>query len=142
MASGCYSKCASQTSAVIIEAVALPGWSLAKVTLAGSGPLRAAISPIDPVLVADMRVGKLLEGNENRVRFTLTIQAGLNEGLAFPIVYLGLILVAQSAEVSAKLIDPVLRDVPYRIAVGVGVGALDCWVLGLSQFSTWASSAV
>ena len=125
-----------------IAALALLGWALAGMTLAGAVLLGAVLSPTDPVLAGDVQVGPPLEGNEHPVRFTLTAEAGLNDGLAFPFVYLGLILAAQGAEPSAWLLDWVLRDVFYRIAVGAALGALVGWLLGLTLFSSWGSSAI
>jgi NhaP-type Na+/H+ or K+/H+ antiporter len=40
-------------------------------------------------------VGAPTEGGEHPVRFALTTEAGLNDGLAFPFVYLGLIVAAE-----------------------------------------------
>src|SRR3546814_1273371 len=49
--------------------------------------------------------------------------AGLNDGLAFPFVYLGLLIAARGTDPSAWLSEWLLRDVLYRIAVGAGLGA-------------------
>lgn len=125
-----------------IAALALLGWALAGMTLAGAVLLGAVLSPTDPVLAGDVQVGPPLEGNEHPVRFTLTAEAGLNDGLAFPFVYLGLILAAQGSDPSAWLLEWVLRDVIYRIAVGAALGALVGWLLGLSLFSAWGRSAI
>jgi len=125
-----------------IVALALLGWALAGMTIAGAVLLGAVLSPTDPVLAGDVQVGPPLEGGEHPVRFTLTAEAGLNDGLAFPFVYLGLILAAQSVEPSSWFLEWVLRDVLYRIAVGAAVGALIGWLLGLTLFSEWASQAI
>jgi len=125
-----------------IAALALLGWALAGMTFAGAVLLGAVLSPTDPVLAGDVQVGPPLEGGEHPVRFTLTAEAGLNDGLAFPFVYLGLILAAQSAEPSSWFLEWVMRDVIYRIAVGAAVGALVGWLLGLSLFSDWGSGAI
>jgi sodium/hydrogen antiporter len=125
-----------------IAALALLGWALAGMTLAGAVILGAVLSPTDPVLAGDVQVGPPLEGSEHPVRFTLTAEAGLNDGLAFPFVYLGLIIAAEGADPSVWLLDWVLRDLIYRIAVGAAVGALIGWLLGQSLFSTWGSRAI
>ncbi len=125
-----------------ILALALLGWALAGMTLAGAILLGAVLSPTDPVLAGDVQVGPPQEGNEHPVRFTLTAEAGLNDGLAFPFVYLGLILAAQGADPSPWLLEWVLRDVLYRIAVGAALGALVGWLLGRSMFSAWGSRAI
>lgn len=51
--------------------------------------LGAALAPTDPVLAGDVQIGAPLEGEEHPVRFALTGEAALNDGLAFPFVYLG-----------------------------------------------------
>lgn len=67
-----------------VAAIALLGWAVAGMTVAGAVMLGAVLSPTDPVLAGDVQVGPPLEGREHPVRFTLTAEAGLNDGLAFP----------------------------------------------------------
>jgi len=73
-----------------ILAVAALGWQLGAMTFGGGLLLGAVLSPTDPVLAGDLQVGKPNEGGENPVRRTLTAEAGLNDGLAFPFVYLAI----------------------------------------------------
>jgi len=125
-----------------IAAVAVLGWSLAGMTLAGALLLGAVLAPTDPVLAGDVQVGPPLEGGEHPVRFTLTAEAGLNDGLTFPFVHLGLLLAAQAATVPDWLGEWVLRDVVYRIAVGAAVGAAVGWVLGKAIFAAPGGKAM
>jgi sodium/hydrogen antiporter len=125
-----------------IAALALLGWALAGMTLAGAVLLGAVLSPTDPVLAGDVQVGPPLEGKEHPVRFTLTAEAGLNDGLAFPFVHLGLILAAHGSDPSVWLADWVLRDLLYRITVGAVLGGLVGWLLGQSLFSTRGRQAI
>lgn len=118
-----------------ITAVALLGWGIAGMTVAGAVLLGAALAPTDPVLAGDVQVGPPLEGQEHPVRFALTTEAGLNDGLAFPFVYLGLLIAAESANPAGWLHEWVLRDLGYRIVVGVAVGALCGWLLGKIMFA-------
>jgi len=101
-----------------IFAVAMLGIWLGGLTLAGAVLLGAVLAPTDPVLAADVQVGPPQEGDEHPVRFTLTTEAGLNDGLAFPFVYLGLIIAAEGFAPADWALDWFLRDVVYRIAVG------------------------
>ncbi|WP_136068350.1 cation:proton antiporter [Modicisalibacter radicis] len=57
----------------------------------------AVIAPTDPVLAADVRVGPPREATEDEVRFSLTSEAGLNDGLGFPFTMLALGLAAHGA---------------------------------------------
>lgn len=118
-----------------IAAIALLGWGLAGMTVAGAILLGAALAPTDPVLAGDVQIGPPLEGGEHPVRFALTTEAGLNDGLAFPFVYLGLLIAAQGTDPSAWLGEWLLRDVLYRITVGIVLGAGCGWVLGKILFA-------
>jgi NhaP-type Na+/H+ or K+/H+ antiporter len=120
---------------VTIAAVAFLGWALAGMTVAGAVLLGAALAPTDPVLAGDVQVGPPLEGGEHPVRFALTAEAGLNDGLAFPFVYLGLLIAAQGADPSAWLSEWLARDVLYRIAVGAALGSAVGWLLGKVLFA-------
>jgi NhaP-type Na+/H+ or K+/H+ antiporter len=117
-----------------IIALALVGWLAAGMTLAGALLLGAILSPTDPVLAGDVQVGPPLEGGEHPVRYALTTEAGLNDGLAFPFVHLGL-LVATAGALSAELLaEWVFRDVAYRVTVGALAGAATGWLLGQMLF--------
>ena len=118
-----------------ILAVALLGFWLAGMTLGGAILLGAVLAPTDPVLAGDVQVGPPTEGGEHPVRFALTTEAGLNDGLAFPFVYLGLIVAAEGFTYGSLATEWFARDVVYRIAVGAASGALVGWLLGKMLFS-------
>ncbi len=103
-------------------------------TLAGAILLGAVLAPTDPVLAADVQVGPPQEGQEHPVRFTLTTEAGLNDGFAFPFVYLGLIVAAQGSNFSDWGFDWFLRDIVYRIVAGAAMGWLGGLALGKILF--------
>lgn len=50
--------------------------------------LGAVLAPTDPVLATDVQTRH--PGDKDRLRFTLTCEAGMNDGTAFPFVMLGL----------------------------------------------------
>jgi NhaP-type Na+/H+ or K+/H+ antiporter len=124
------------TMPLTIAAVALLGWSLAGMTVAGAVLVGAALAPTDPVLAGDVQIGPPLEGGEHPVRFALTAEAGLNDGLAFPFVHLGLLIAALGADPSLWLGEWLVRDVLYRIALGAVGGAAIGWALGRLLFKT------
>ncbi len=123
-----------------ILAVALLGVSLGGLTAAGAILLGAVLAPTDPVLAADVQVGPPHEGNEHPVRFTLTTEAGLNDGLAFPFVYLGLIVAAQGLNPGQWALEWLVWDVFYRIAVGVAMGWVGGRALGYILFTVPSGS--
>lgn len=117
-----------------IAAVATVGWLAAGLTLAGAILLGAVLAPTDPVLAGDVQVGPPLEGGEHPVRFTLTAEAGLNDGLAFPFVHLGLMIAAAGALTADLAFEWLWRDLIYRISVGVAGGLIIGLLLGKILF--------
>jgi NhaP-type Na+/H+ or K+/H+ antiporter len=84
--------------------------------------LAAALAPTDPVLASDVQVGPPGGEEEDEVRFTLTSEAGLNDGLAFPFV---LLAIALSHEVSiSSVTEWFAYAVLWKIAAGIGMGYL------------------
>lgn len=118
-----------------IFSVALLGVTFEGLTVAGAILLGAVLAPTDPVLASDVQVGPPQEGREHPVRFTLTTEAGLNDGLAFPFVYLGLIVAAEGLNPSAWAVDWLVWDVFYRILVGVLAGLAGGRALAFVLFS-------
>lgn len=95
--------------------------------------LGASLAPTDPVLASDVQVGPPGEGErEHEVRFALTSEAGLNDGLAFPFTNLAIAIAAVGLAPAAWLGPWLAIDVIYKIAVGVFIG----WAFGrlLSAF--------
>lgn len=119
---------------ITIFGVATLGWAFAGMTWAGGLLLGAVLAPTDPVLASDVQVGPPTEGGEHPVRFTLTTEAGLNDGLAFPFVYLALLMAAQGLDPAQWGLEWFLRDVLYRISVGALAGAALGWLLGRVLF--------
>jgi len=118
-----------------ILGVALLGSQLAGMTLAGALLLGSVLSPTDPVLAGDVQVGRPTEGGEHPVRFILTTEAGLNDGLAFPFVHLSLAIAAATVVTPELLGVWAARDMAYRIVVGVLCGLSIGWVLGKVLFA-------
>ena len=109
--------------------------------------LGAALAPTDPVLASDVQVaGPNLEAGEeeksdheerSEVRFALTSEAGLNDGLAFPFVYAAILLAAGGSTwsralewVGFHLVLRVLIGVVTGIAIGIALDPAVCRVGG------------
>jgi NhaP-type Na+/H+ or K+/H+ antiporter len=108
---------------VTIAAMAFLGWWWAGLVPATALLLGAALAPTDPVLASDVQVGEPTdeEDSEDEVRFALTSEAGLNDGLAFPFVYAAIAMAGTAG--LGWFGEWALTDVVFKIAVGV-VGGL------------------
>jgi NhaP-type Na+/H+ or K+/H+ antiporter len=83
--------------------------------------LGAVLSPTDPVLAGDIGVGPPGEGDEREPNFSITGEAGLNDGLAFPFLFAGLFLLDPGG--TAWIGEWFLADVLWAIVVGAMLGA-------------------
>ena len=117
-----------------IAALACLGWAAAGMTLAGGLLLGAVLAPTDPVLAGDVQVGPPHEGGEHPIRYTLTAEAGLNDGLAFPFVHLAIAIAAAGGLSLGMSGEWLLRDVIYRVAIGALGGWATGWLLGKVLF--------
>ncbi|WP_420151678.1 cation:proton antiporter [Spirosoma sp.] len=88
--------------------------------------LGASLAPTDPVLAGDVQVGDPNEGQEDVVRFALTAEAGMNDGMAFPFVYLAIAAVQPTIPLAQTLTHWALFDLLYRVGLGVLAG----WLTG------------
>ena len=108
-----------------ITAVALLGWWALGLAPASAILLGAALAPTDPVLARSVQVGPPGDNERHDVRFSLTVEAGLNDGLAFPFTYLA-IAAAGMASLGMWTLEWAALDLVWRIAAGVLVG----WLVG------------
>lgn len=87
----------------------------------------AALAPTDPVLASEVQVGEPADEDEetereDEIRFGLTSEAGLNDGLAFPFVYLAIAISFVGAAPSVWLGHFLAVDLLWRIVIGVLLG--------------------
>ncbi|RGP39916.1 Na(+)/H(+) antiporter [Altererythrobacter insulae] len=108
-----------------VAAVAFLGWWALGLAPASAILLGAALAPTDPVLARSVQVGPPGEDQRHDVRFSLTVEAGLNDGLAFPFTYLAIAAVGMSA-LGTWTMEWVALDLIWRIAAGCVVG----WAVG------------
>lgn len=129
------------TMPLCIVAVAVLGWWWMGLAVPAALLLGAALSPTDPVLAGDVQVegpgqpsestGDIDESDE--VRFALTSEAGLNDSLAFPFVYLAILLAAPAA--IGDVMGPWLGFyLVGKILIGTLVGLAIGWLLGRFAF--------
>jgi NhaP-type Na+/H+ or K+/H+ antiporter len=83
--------------------------------------LGAILAPTDPVLASDVQVENAYDSD--KLKFSLTGEAGLNDGSATPFVLLGLGLLGLE-ELGSFGIKWFLEDVLWAVIVGIAIGAL------------------
>ncbi len=110
-----------------IAAVAGFGYLAMGLSAGAAIVLGAALAPTDPVLAGDLGVGPPGESDETEPTFALTSEAGLNDGLAFPFVLLGLLVAADGG--GGDIAEWIAADVVYATLAGVAIGALGGWAL-------------
>jgi len=107
------------------------GVVLLALPLATAVLLAAVLAPTDPVLARSVQVDGPGQEDEHDTRVALTAEAGLNDGLAFPFVYLAVALTAISSIGIDTLDSPWFHDwlqfdLLYRVVMGLVVG----WAIG------------
>ena len=86
----------------------------------GAGVLLGALlAPTDPVLATDVQVRH--PGDRDHLRFTLTCEAGMNDGSAFPFVMLGLGLLGLH-DLGDFGLQWLVVDVLWATVGGIGIG--------------------
>ncbi len=103
--------------------------------------LGAVLAPTDPVLAGDVQVGGPDVATQNadesderhEVRFALTSEAGLNDGLAFPFVYAAIFLL-EKGDPSSWFVEWFAWEALGKVVVGFLVGAFVGWLLAKLAF--------
>jgi sodium/hydrogen antiporter len=105
---------------ITVALVALIGVYLLGLPWGAAILLGAVLAPTDPVLASDVQLES--PADTDRLRFSITGEAGLNDGTAFPFVMLGLGLMGLH-EIGEWGWRWVTVDVLWAIAGGLGIGA-------------------
>ena len=111
---------ASAAMTLTVAGITAFGVLAAGLSLAAAVLLGAVLAPTDPVLASDVQVAH--EHDAEPVRFSLTGEAGFNDGTAFPFVMLGLGLLG-AHELGENGWRWFGVDVVWAIAAGLAVGA-------------------
>ncbi|MFO1350043.1 MAG: cation:proton antiporter [Gammaproteobacteria bacterium] len=107
--------------ALTVGLLALAGVVLFDLSWGAAILLGAMLAPTDPVLASDVQVTDA--GDRDRLRFSLTGEAGLNDGAAFPFVMLGLGLLGLH-EIGAWGWRWLAIDVVWATLGGLAIGGL------------------
>ena len=86
--------------------------------------IAAVLSPTDPVLATDVQVGAPHEDNPDNVKFSLTAEAGFNDGIAFPFIWLAIAWFGIEAGTGGSFTEWALTHILYQFGVAVVSGIL------------------
>jgi NhaP-type Na+/H+ or K+/H+ antiporter len=106
--------------ALTVGMVALAGVLGLGLSLGAAILLGAVLAPTDPVLASEVQLEN--PHDRDRLRFSLTGEAGMNDGTAFPFVMLGLGLLGLH-EIGAWGWHWLVVDVAWAIGGGLAIGA-------------------
>jgi NhaP-type Na+/H+ or K+/H+ antiporter len=112
---------------ITVALVAAFGYYVLHLPLGAGVLLGAILAPTDPVLATDVQVRHA--GDADTLRFTLTSEAGMNDGSAFPFVMLGLGLLGAS-DLGAYAWRWALLDVIWATLGAVAIGWIGGFGLG------------
>ena len=108
---------------ITVGSIALVGYYALGLPFGEAVLFGAVLAPTDPVLASDVQVTR--PGDQDRLRFSLTGEAGLNDGTAFPFLMLGLGLMGHH-ELGDNgmrwLLVDVLWSIPGGLLIGYGAG--------------------
>ncbi len=112
---------------ITVALIAVVGVTLLDLSLGGAILLGAVMAPTDPVLASDVQTQHPYD--RDRLRFSLTAEAGLNDGTAFPFVMLGLGLLGFH-ELGAAGWRWFSIDLVWATVAGLLVGAISGTAVG------------
>lgn len=95
----------------------------------------AVVTPTDPIVSTDIVTGEVAEQNiPARLRHLISTESGLNDGLAYPIVLLPILLLTRTT--SDALSHLLIRTILWEVGFAVVFGALLGYAAG--RFLEWA----
>lgn len=105
--------------------IALFGTQVMGLSLGAALLLGAMLAPTDPVLAGDIGVGPPGDEAEHEPNFALTAEAGGNDGLAAPLVLLGIFVAEEGG--TGWLGEWLVADLLYACAAGIAIGVSVGW---------------
>ena len=105
--------------AVTVGMIAALAYYVLGLPLGAAILLGAIVAPTDPVLATDVQIRHA--DDRDRLRYTLTCEAGINDGSAFPFVMLGLGLLGLH-DIGESGMRWVLVDVLWATSAGILIG--------------------
>ncbi len=112
---------ATVSMTITVAAVAAFAYYLLDLPLGAGVLLGAILAPTDPVLATDVQIRH--PGDHDKLRFTLTCEAGMNDGSAFPFVMLGMGMLGLH-DLGNFGMTWIMVDVLWATLAGVVIGVL------------------
>jgi NhaP-type Na+/H+ or K+/H+ antiporter len=115
------------TMIVTTALLAAVGIYILNLPLGAAVLLGAILAPTDPILASDVQIKQV--GDRDRIRFSLSGEGGMNDGTTYPLVMLGLgLLAVPEAEPYATGWGALLTV--WGVVAGLGSGWLMGWAIG------------
>lgn len=144
------------TMPLSIALTVVAGWWIAAFVPATAMLLGAVIAPTDPVLAAEVQIAspgrkedfgdpdndKIKLEKEDEVRFALTSEAGLNDGLAFPFTYMAVAMMMAGTHPENWIVDWFLVDVLFKLGMGILMGVVLGYLLARILMSVSAENPI
>jgi sodium/hydrogen antiporter len=108
-----------------------------QLSLLEAGILAAILAPTDAGL------GQIIVNSPRvpmKIRQALNVEAGLNDGLSVPFLLFFMALAGSGAE-GASLTSFIVEQLGYGTLVGVGIGLVGGWLLGLAHRKHWMAES-
>ncbi|MDP2762240.1 MAG: cation:proton antiporter [Sideroxyarcus sp.] len=112
---------ATASMAITVAAVAAFAYFVLGLPLGAGVLLGAILAPTDPVLATDVQIRH--PGDHDQLRFTLTCEAGMNDGSAFPFVMLGMGMLGLH-ELGEFGLSWLMVDVLWATLAGIVIGVV------------------
>jgi NhaP-type Na+/H+ or K+/H+ antiporter len=124
------------TMPLTVAAIGLLGVVWLGLPIAAAVLLGAVLAPTDPVLASEVQLpgpggpegADDREAQDDTIRFSLTSEAGLNDGLAFPLTNLAIAMAVGGNWFFGWLLDDVIVKVTVGLVAGVVFGRVVAWL--------------
>lgn len=119
------------TMPLTVVAIAVLGVVGLGLPLAAAVLLGAVLAPTDPVLASEVQLpgpGERDDVQDEPVRFALTSEAGLNDGLAFPLTNLAIAMAAGGSWFVGWVLDDVVVKLTVGLVAGIVLGRVIAWL--------------
>ncbi len=114
---------------ITIVAATYIGWWITGLAPATALLFGALIAPTDPVLAGELQTSKPSKKDTSKIRLGLTSEAGLNDGLAFPLTYFAIMATQYGLSFETWIGEWLLHYIFFKITIAVVLGLITGWGL-------------